>query len=240
MQRNGNTMKLKSVKSKKTKGLYSQSDSESPSPSGVGSWAITDRNKFRELSKVAKTEGRFTPEFWVPDGERRDIAFVDEDAVAAFRVYNVKRNGRFTKVVAPPEGEEDLMAAMGMRSQLMFLFRVIDIEGYVPKKGPNAGKRQRFQPKFYLVGNRMYDQIKLQCVEVSGSRLNSGIVKVVRSGSGRQSVYTFIPKIGGRTPEIRKAILNFPKWQEFYAPPTLSQQRSIVGSVDTDDDGGEE
>lgn len=233
-------MKLKLDKSKKKKGLYKQSDSASSSPSGVAAWAVTDRSKFRELSTVAKTEGRFTPEFWVPEGERRHIAFVDEDAIAAFRVYNVKRNGRFTKVVAPPEGGEDLMATMGMRSQLMFLFRVIDMDGYVPKKGPNAGKRVRNAPKFYLVGNRMYDQIKLQCVEVHGNRLNSGTVVVVRSGSGRQSVYTFIPKIGGRTPEIRKAIANFPKWQDFYAPPTVSQQRSIVGSIESEDDGGDE
>lgn len=233
-------MKLKLDKSKKKKGLYERSDSESRPQSGVGNWAVTDRSKFRELSSVAKSEGRFTPEFWVPENERRDIAFVDEDAVAAFRVYNVKRNGRYTKIVAPPEGAEDLMATMGMRSQLMFLFRVVDIDGYVPKRGPNAGKRQRNQCKFYLVGNRMYDQIKLQCVEVHGNRLNSGIVKVVRSGTGRQSVYTFIPKLGGRTPEIRRAIANFPKWQDFYSPPSVSQQRSIIGSVDDESDGGED
>lgn len=169
------------------------------------------------------------PEFWLADGDRKTIRFVDDDAIAAVRMYNVMSRGRPNKYVAPPEGEVDLFASeLGLRAGRYFIFRIIDVDGYVSKKGPNAGKRVKNTPKFYVVGSRIYEQIRLQCIDTTGEPLNSGNVIACRAGEGQGTVYTFIPRPGAKTPEIKAAIMKFPKWTDFYRPPSESQQRTIV------------
>lgn len=228
------------IKKKKKKSLYAEEASTAKSD-GVASWAITDRSQFRALAKSAKTEGMRAPEFWVAEDERRTIRFVDDDARVVFKMYNVMRGGKPMKYIQPPEGEPDLFASvMGLRASTYFLFRIIDVDGYTPKKGPNKGKKVTNQPKFYIVGSRQYEQIRLQCIEVTGQPLNSGNVIVVRSGSGKNTVYTFIPRPGGLTPAMKSAILKFPKWKDYYKPLSVKQQREVVASMGGDVDGDDD
>jgi len=215
------------MKIKPKKKLYAAAPKETQS-SGVASWAITDPSKFKQVAVQAKSDGLRAPEFWLKDGDRKQIRFLDKDAVASFRVYNQKVGGKWHKFVAPPEGETDLFAsALGLRSQPMFVFRIIDIEGYTPTKGKNAGKPVKNAPRFYVVGARVYEQIRAM-VEVTGQDLNDGNVVACRSGTGTNTAYTFIPRPGILSPAMKEVRLKFPKWQEFYKPVTLKQQREAV------------
>lgn len=231
---------MKVIKKKKTS-LYSGREREESSErsGGVASWAITDRSQFSSLAKASAAEGQRAPELWVQDGERRPVHFIDTDAIASFMVYNIKAGNRYTKYIAPPEGETDLFAStLHLRPQRMFLFRCIDIDGYVPKKGPKKGMKQTDLPRFYLIGSRQYDQIK-QITDVSGQALNDGILMICRSGSGTNTVYSYIPRPHTLTGKQRQAIAKFPKWKEYYKPATVAQQRAAVaaaGGGESDDE----
>lgn len=199
---------------------------------GTASWAETDSSKFSSLAKQSMMESRRAPEFWVNDGESRLIRFVDQDAVVSFRAYRLKVGGRWRRFVAPAEGEPDLFASqLDMRPQQVFVFRVIDIEGYTNKKG----KRFANQPRFLVAPTRMYDQIRMVAREF-GEPLNSFNIKMSRSGQGTNTTYMFMPKPGPMTTEMKKALATFPKWKEYYAPTSLAIQKQVVSGHSTDDE----
>lgn len=203
----------------------SETGNHGSSSAGVASWAVTDPSKFRRIAKEAKFQGQRPPEFWVKDGERRGVLFVDEDAVACFQMYRVPvGNNKYDSFVQPPEGEPDLFAnVLDLRPQRQFLFRVIDLDGYTDKKG----KQVKNVPRFYRVGARQYEQLMLTVSE-TGIKLNKQIIRVCRTGGGTNTVYTFIPRPGGHTNETRKVLEKFPKWQEHYRPLSQAEQRRIV------------
>lgn len=235
-------MKLNKPKKSKLYQEEDESSSESKSSGGVAPWAITDRSKFKSLAKSSQTDGLRAPEFWVAEDEKRQIRFIDDDAIVAIRMYVIRgKNNRPERYVAPAEGEDDLFASvLNLRSQMFFIMRIIDIDGYTPKKGPNKGKKVTNQPKFYLLGSRTYEQVRMSCSEVPGIKLNSGNVVVCRSGSGNQTTYTFIPKAAVMTPVMKTALLKFPKWTDYYKPPTASQQRAIVARLGASEDSSDE
>lgn len=202
---------------------------------GIASWADTDRTRFKLLAKQAKVMGRRAPEFWVNDGESRLIRFLDDDAVVSFLAYRMKLRGKWTRYTKPTDGKPDLFASkLGLKPGRVFVFRMIDIEGYEDKKG----KRYTNQGRFLVASNKMYEQLKMLARE-SEISLNDQNIKMSRSGSGQTTTYMFVPKPpSSLTPEMKKAAANFPKWKDYFQPPTTSEQKSIVSIVgsSTDDE----
>lgn len=205
----------------------------------VASWAVTNPTEFSELAAASATENVRLPEFWVGPNDRRHVFFMDKDAVVAFRAYNLKIGGRYQLVVAPPDGEPDLIAEAfpNLRPSSRFLFRVVDIDGYTPKSGPNKGKRVRNVPKFYIVGSRQYEAIKLQAVEVPRTPLNACAVLIVRAGAGQSSVTSYFKKPEmKKTPEIIRAIENCPDWKKLLHPPSEAEQRRLIRNRSAEED----
>ena len=234
-------MKVTKLGKKKKRFDFGGDEEESSSPykdSGVAKWAETDSSRFQRLSKQAKAMGQRAPEFWVKDGESRLVRFVDSDAVVSFECYRFKYNGRWSRFTRPRPGKPDLFASkLGLRPQRVFVFRLIDIDGYTDRRG----KKMTNLPRFFVVSNRLYDQLQMLASEV-GEDLNEFNIKVSRTGQGRDTTYLFIPKQGSpMTSQMKKAISAFPKWQDVYKPLTTDQQRSLVGNVvGSEDDDDEE
>jgi hypothetical protein len=227
---------MKVIVKKKKKLLYGKSESKvgKSSSGGVAPWAVTDPNKFKALADRSRKEGNRPPEFWVKSGDRHRVRFVDPEPIASFTVYTVNRNGRFNRYIAPAEGEIDMFQShLNLRPQQVFLYRLIDIDGYTDKNG----KKKTHLPRFYVVGARIYEQLS-QISEMTGSDLNETDMIVARSGEKQNTVYSFIPRPAPKTSKVIQAIREFPKWQELYAPPTAKEQRALVASMgaDTDDD----
>jgi hypothetical protein len=224
-------MKVEKLKKKKRVDLYSEE--------GIASWADTDRSRYRALAKAAKIAGIRAPEFWVRDGESRLIRFLDEDAVVSFLCYKMKLNGRWVRYTKPVDGKPDLFASkLGLRPGRVFVYRIIDIQGYVNKRG----KKITNQGKFLVASNKMYEQTRLVARE-SELDLNEQNIKMSRSGSGPDTTHVFILKpVSPLTPEMKKAAASFPKWKDYFKPPTTSEQKSIIASYapggDDDDDEG--
>jgi hypothetical protein len=209
--------------------------------SSVADWAVTDSSKFKRLSKDAKTEGKRAPELWIPDGESRLVRYVDNEPIASFKRYSFKHNGKWRQFVAPPEGKTDLFASqLGLKAQRVFLFRVIDINGYKDKK---KGKTYRNLPRFQVASTRAFDQITMMSEEnADAGELNEYNVKISRSGTGTSTSYLYMPRpVEKMTPEMKKAIAQFPKFTDYYKPLSRAQQEAIVaahggGSSNEDED----
>lgn len=208
--------------------------------SNVADWACTDASKFKRLSKDAKTEGKRAPELWIPDGESRLVRYVDDEPIASFKRYSFKHNGKWRQFVAPPEGKTDLFATqLGLKAQRVFLFRVIDINGYKDKK---KGKTYRNLARFQVASTRAFDQISMMSEENSDAgALNEYNVKISRSGTGTNTTYLYMPRqVEKLTPEMKKAIDTFPKFTDYYKPLSRQQQEAIVashgGGNNSDDD----
>ena len=216
------------MKIKKKKASLEEDGSSSLYSGGAPSWAITDPKKFGTLAKQARVEQRRIPELWIRDGEGRLVRYLDEDPVVSFQAYRMQLNGRWQRFVRPIDGKPDLFASrLGLRPSRMFVYRIIDIDGYTDKKG----KKFTNLPRFHVVGVRQFEQNRL-LVEEHETTLNAQNIKIKRSGSGQNTTYLLIPKQPSPlTLEMKKAAANFPKWQEFFQPPTTSQQKSMLASI---------
>jgi hypothetical protein len=195
---------------------------------GVAKWAETDSSRFKKLSKQAKVLGQRAPEFWVRDGESRLTRFVDDDAIVSFEAYRFKHNGRWSRFTRPRPGKPDLFASkLGLKPSRCFVFRLIDIDGYKDRQG----KQHTNLARFFVVSNRLYDQIQL-VVQETGEDLNEFNIKISRTGQGRDTSYMlFAKQASPLTPQMKKVIANFPKWEDVYKPMTTDQQQAIIMNV---------
>jgi hypothetical protein len=206
----------------------------------VADWAVTGGN-WKRLSKESKVEGRRAPELWVPDGESRTVRFIDDEPIASFKVYKMKHNGKWRTFVAPAPGQTDLFAtAMGLKATRIFLFRVIDIDGYKNKEG----KEFKNQPRFLCASTRIFDNIQMMAEDnADAGNLSDYNVRIRRSGTGTNTTYNYMPRPASQmTPEMKKAAASFPKFTDYYRPPSKAQQEAIAIShgksvaEDEDDD----
>lgn len=207
-------------------GLYNKpkESNESGSPA-IADWAVTDDSKFSRLSKEAKIESRRAPELWIPDGQERLVRYIDDKPAASFKVYNIQHNGKWRSFVAPAEGKPDLFASvLGLKASRVFLWRVIDINGYKDKQG----KEHKNQPRFHVTKTKLFDQLQA-IIKESETPLNEFNIKITRTGTQTNTTYSFFPKApSAMTPEMLKVAANFPKFTDYYRPPSLSQQEAFV------------
>ena len=208
--------------------------------SSVAGWAVTDPSQYKALSKMAKMQSRRAPELWVPADTHRVVRFVDTEPVVGFEAYNLKVSGKWRTFIKPAEGKTDVFAnSLGLKPQRKFVWRVIDVDGYTDKKG----KSMKNVPRFYVTGARNYDQIMMLADESESDAggLNEFDVKIIRAGSGTNTTYSYMPRRPTPlTPEMKKAIAKFPKWEEYYRPPSKSEQMALLGSLGRSDDSSDD
>ena len=213
--------------------MYKNKEREQRSDSSgapqVADWAMTGGTNWKRLSKESKIEGRRAPELWVPDGQSRLVRFIDDEPIASFKVYKMKHNGKWRTFVAPASGQTDLFAtAMSLRATRVFLFRVIDINGYKDKEG----KEHKNQGRFLVASNRIFDTIQMMAEDNSDAgKLSEYNVKIRRSGTGTNTTYNYMPRPASpMSPEMTKAAANFPKFTDYYRPPSKAAQEAIATS----------
>lgn len=217
---------------KKKKKLYEEEDESSSKKanSSIGSWAETDPDKFNQLAEDSKRDSKRPPEMWVPDGQSRALRFIDNEPVAAFSVYRFKKNGKWVMYVKPAEGDVDLFASrLGLKASKVFLYRVIDIDGYTNKKG----KTFTNIPRFLRAPIRMFETIRGLKEEIDDeTELNKIVVKLRRSGTATNTTYQFLPKSPTPlTAEQKKVIADFPNWEDFYRPLSKAEQKAVIASM---------
>lgn len=222
-------MKLLNLKSKKSKpSLYDQS-SDSGS---TGSWFTSDPSEIKARAAAAQLQssGR-PPEFYLREDEEKTIRLLCSQPIAQFRQYNIKVNGKHQTVTAPP-ADEDLFAEQGLKSRMVFLYVVVDYEGYTDKQK----KVHKNLVRYWVIGQRIYQQIaKLH--EKLG-KLTAMDLTVSRAGSGTNTVYSVIPSPPSPMPPKAKAaadehgpeLKSEASITKYYAPPNLKAQRGLLNS----------
>jgi hypothetical protein len=168
------------------------------------------------------------PEVWLKDGEEKTLRFRGAGALATFARYRLQLDGKWRAFTKPADGDTDLFQSeLGLNDSFCALFEVVDISGYRDKDG----KRHRYIPRFYVVGARQYEQLRL-IQRKRGGRLDKFDIVVSRSGSGTQTSYAFIPEMDSPSdPKVKAAASLKEDVNKYYAPPTESEQRAIVNKL---------
>lgn len=192
----------------------------------LGSWAETDPTRQAEKADAIKEqmERKFAPETWVAD-KPKFFWFVYPHPIFTTEVYSVTYNGRFTKFVKPVEGR-DLFAEEGHRSATRWFYEVIDVDGYVEKK---TGKPVRNIRRIFPTNFRQNQSIQA----IDEETLQDYCIKAIKSGSGQQTTYSFIPDMKVNT--VRPDFNKIKGWTddeiaEIYEPPSEALQKQILAN----------
>lgn len=166
------------------------------------------------------------PEFYVPHSEHRRIIFLGDQALATFHVYRIPNgSGRFDRVTVPPS-ENLLQSITGLNASRVVLYEVVDIDGFTTRKGTKVVSRRSLWVTSASLSNQIADLAAMQ------SSLTLKPFKVSRSGEMRRPVYNFFAisdyKLTSKDQAaVREGSLRA-KLAEFYAPPSLDEQRAII------------
>lgn len=222
----GGTSKLAKLSSKIS------APTEAKTGGGAASWMTQGTKKIAAFVQSVKQNAARTrkPEFYVPEGETKQIRFREDDPVASFQSYSFRAGGKWNSYTAPGEGEVDMFQQNGLRPQFKVAYEIVDLDGYVAKKGKNAGKRVKNIPSFWILGMRLYEQVAI-LREKYGS-LTERTFSVTRTGSKTSTVYTILPEDPEEMPELDKIPSIKDKFASFYAPPTLAEQKRLMSGFD--------
>lgn len=202
----------------------------SESPKSLGStWLTQGQTNIRDMLNKQKAEQsrKFAPEFWLRSGEEKTIRFRRSEPIGSFAVYRLKVRGRFLRITAPPAGERDLFRESGKRASFVALYEVIDIDGYVEKK---TGKKVRNVPRFLAANQRLYEQ--LEAIRAKKGTLAKFNLSIQKTGEGVNTSYVLIPGDNEPLDGIEKIPTIANDVSKYYAPPTLEEQRGLLGSED--------
>ena len=207
------------VKAKKNGGLH-----------GAPAWMTNDPGKQRRMAEQQRQQQnrKFIPEMWFKDGDEKIVRFRDPGAVTCLWQYKfMTKGGRYEKVTAPAEGEENLfLEEAGMKPSFCAVYEVIDIAGYVDKDG----KRKKNVARFLLASHKVYMQ--LEKIRIKRDGLDKQNIEISRTGEKAQTSYTFLPEDKEpMTPEMRKAERLSLKIQELFAPPSPAEQRELLNQM---------
>lgn len=214
-----------------------ESSSSSSSNSDADDWLTTNRadqiKQMRRHEAQQKKNSDRPPELWIKDGEARSIRFLSNEPIGSLWRYTIKSGNSFQKVTAPRLGEKDLFKARAMKPQLLFLYPVIDRTGYRDKKG----KKIANVPRYLVATSRVEKSInKIREKKGDLTRLD---IEYSRQGESTDTTYSFfvegkLSKI--KSSEKKEAKILRKKARNYYAPPTIQEQRAIVGDISEDDD----
>lgn len=208
------------------------SDAAAANP-GSATWMTkgTDRINAQVENVKLSAQRSFAPELRVKDGESKRIRFRANEPIGSLYRYSLKVNGNWTSVTMPPEGEDDPAAEAGLKPSLKVLWEVVDIDGYVDKKG----KKHTMVPKFLLANVRLHEQLEM-LKRKKGGDLTSFTIEISRTGTGTQTSYMLLPEDPEPMPELKKVPLIRNDAAKFYSPLPSAELARLVArnSPDTD------
>lgn len=220
-------MKLLNLKKKPS--LYKSESVKSASES-TGSWFTTDQTEIKQRAAAAQmsSSGR-PPEFYLKENEEKTIRLLCSQPIAQFRQYTIKVNGKHHTVTAPP-ADEDLFAEQGHKARMVFLYVVVDYEGYTDK----AGKPHKNLVRYWVVGNRVYQQLAKYHEKLG--KLTAADLTISRTGTGTSTVYSIIPSPPSPMPPKAKAaadkegpeLKSEDSLKKHYSPPSMKAQRGLL------------
>lgn len=198
------------------------------------SWMAVDAEAQKALIEVARLRSTRAPEFWLRPGESRKVRFRGKGLVGIVEQYSARLGGKFVNITCPPQGEIDLIAEKGFPRSVKAIYELIDIDGYTNRQG----KRVRNIPNFWRVGIKIYQLLNLR--EADNGPLSNRTYKITRIGSGTSSTYDIQPlKESAVPPEIKQIPRLSVEADKYYAPPSESEQRALLGQLTSADDYAE-
>lgn len=184
-----------------------------------------------QVEKIKLSSNRkFAPEVYIKEGTSKILRFRSDEPIGTLRRYQIKVNGRWTSVTAPAEGQPDPLKEAGLKPSLKALYEVIDVDGYVDKKG----KQHQMEARFFLANLKVHDQ--LEAIRKKKGSLTKFNIDVARSGTGTSTTYTLLPEdpapLAGadRVPSIRKDV------PTYYAPPQFAELRALANGFEPSED----
>jgi len=213
---------------------------EAESGGAIGSWMTKGTKKIAAFVESIKRDSARNrkPEFYViPDTTKR-IRFRTSDPLASFQVYSFRVGGKWQTYTAPSEGERDMFQENGLRPQFKVAYEIVDLDGYTPKKGKNAGVQVKNVPSFWVLGMKLYEQVSI--LRQKYGDLTKRTFSVTRSGAGTGTVYTILPEDPKDLPHLMKIPSIISKFEECYRPPSLNEQARILhgyNPAEQEDDG---
>lgn len=200
-------------------------DSEASADDGKEpSWLITRHSEQKLAAKRATmfSDNR-APEIWFMDGDEKILRFRHADCIGVLFAYNLKIGKRFVSATKPADNETDLFADEGYKAQFRAIYEVIDKTGYVSKDG----KKVKNVARFYVVGHRQHAMI--QKIKEKRGDLNKYDIEVSRTGSGKQTSYSYLPSDPEPMPlEFKKIPFLEKEMNKYYAPLDESRQKTLI------------
>lgn len=226
-------MKLKIKKKKHNRHEEDESPRRDREEKKMGgpSWAIKGREEIQRAQRRSEVEaksGRRPPELWVRPEESAMIRFLSNDPIAAIFRYRLQVNGKWIAATAPAPGEPDLMKRAGLRPQLVHVYPVIDMTGYIDKQ---TKKKMKNNPRYLSVPGRVEKQIDR--FRAKRGDITKFPAEYCRAGEGTDTTYSFLWEERAKMPEEfilagRKLVKEF---DQYYAPPSEEQQRIMLAGV---------
>lgn len=220
---------------------FGKSKNKEKSSSGkndkVPPWMLTDPDEIKAANELHREQMQFNrpPEFWLKDGESRTIRFRKSNPIASFGQYSVRVNGRWRRVTKPAEGDKDLFEEKGLLAQYRAIYEIVDRTGYIDKNK----KRVKDRVCFFSVPMKIYEQIE-KIREKRGGLIDRDY-EITKTGSGKTSSMMMMPEDESPMPSKLKELPSLRKdIMKYYAPPSLKEQKVLLGKLAEDDDDDDE
>lgn len=206
------------------------------------SWIMgIDRNSARRYMEEAQNQQKkqFVPFVWIPDGESRELIFVDR-APFTYESHTVRIGGKFRSYTCPQVS--CALCESGQRKTRRAAFRVVNLTPWKDKKGEEHANT----PQVLSLAGTYYLLLEDEAKESGVDSFENVKFKLRRRGNGIHTTYT--PKFLGsgnlskseqRAVERCKSELSL---RELLAPPSRAvaeNMASLHRDEDTDDIGTE-
>lgn len=220
----------------KSGGLYEDTAADQGEEGGSASagWMTTDHAEMAAAAEAAKLQSSRNrpPELYIRDGESVLLRFRTSKPIASFRQYSAMMQGKWRPFTAPAPGSVDRYAEAGLRSKQVYVYEVVDINGFTDR----TGKKHTFIPRFFVVGTRLYEQLQALQEEV-GMPLSKYDIKIKRSGQKTNTTYMlFAQQPSPAHPKVLEAERLKDKVEQYYAPLSAKQQAAVLSQVTSPDD----
>lgn len=199
---------------------------------GLNGWMTKGSAEISAQVETIKlsSQRRFAPEVMIKDGESKRVRFRANEPIGSVYRYSLKVGGRWNQVTAPEEGTTDPLREAGLRASLKVIWEVIDIDGYVDKKGQTQAMLARF-----LVANvRLHEQ--LEVIRAKRGDLTKYDVEISRSGKGAQTTYTLLPEAPSPLKGVEKVKSIRADVAQYYSPVSQQEMELLVSRYEPQTD----
>ena len=189
----------------------------------------------KEVAKN-KSNGAWTPDFWLKDGEEADIRVITQQPINIYQHNTPVGAQRFANRTCPGEGCP--LCESGNKKRFVAVFTVIDRrkEKWTDKQGKAQSSESRL--KTWRCGSRIMAQ--LENLLAKKGDFTGYDINVSRTGKGKDSTYILIPgdreNLSSADKELLKKPLDLMKILEPKARQEPLGEMSKNGATDDDTD----